>query len=76
MSGPLNSRAERQEANVEGGELALLFPLITHLLGGVIAVNRSAGQGLLPSAAAEQRAAPALQGHAGPCRGSEQPPSV
>lgn len=76
MSGPLNSRAERREANVEGGELALLFPLITHLLGGVIAANRSEGQGPLPSVAAKQHAAPALQGHAGTRRGSEQPPSV
>lgn len=50
MSGPLNSRAERQEANVGGRELALLSPLITCLLGRVIVQT---AQGLQPNAEAE-----------------------
>lgn len=77
MSGPLNSRAERREANVEGGELALLSLLITHLLGTVIVQTAlSDGHGPLPSTKAEQYLAPALQGHAGPRCSSGQPLSV
>jgi len=51
MSGPLNSRAERWEADVVGGELALLCPLIAHLLGRVVAAEWSmAGSGAGPEA--------------------------
>lgn len=77
MSGPLNSKAERREANVEGGELALLSPLITHLLGRVIVQTTcSDEQGPLPVPEAEQYAALALQGRAGPRCSSEQPLST
>lgn len=70
MSGPLNSGAEWREADVEGGELAWLSPLITHLLGTIIVqIALSDGQGPLPNAEA-------LQGRAGPRCSSEQPVSI